>query len=228
MSGRTIAISDIHGCDTALTLLLKELSIQETDTVVILGDVIDRGPGSRQCIEQLLALRKQCRLVLLMGNHEEMLFDAMQNGRWADSWLLYGGREFLDSYGGDFNRIPVEHLDFLRNGKDYFATDSTIFVHGFLRWNVPVEQESARYLRWERYRPGLPPHVSGKRVICGHTAQSEGRPVGNENWLCLDTCAYCPHGRLSALEVDTETLWQSSQQGDTLGPIPLRNVLKNE
>ncbi len=54
MPGRTIAISDIHGCFTALDLLLRKLAPTQDDLLVVLGDVIDRGPDSRSCIDRLL------------------------------------------------------------------------------------------------------------------------------------------------------------------------------
>ena len=56
MPGRTLAIGDIHGCDVALTTLLERLSVVPDDTVVVLGDAVDRGPATRLVIERLLQL----------------------------------------------------------------------------------------------------------------------------------------------------------------------------
>lgn len=225
-SGRLIAVGDVHGCDLALETLLAVVAPQPQDCVVQLGDVIDRGPNSRRCIDLLLELRNRCRLIHLMGNHEEMLLDALAGGEWSrGGWLSYGGEEMLHSYGGSFDLIPAAHLDFIRNGKDYFETETTIFVHGNLRPEVPVEQETSEWLRWARFQPISRPHCSGKRVICGHTAQRHGRPVGGPYYLCLDTCAYCREGWLSALDVGTNTLWQTNQRGETRGPAPLDDLL---
>lgn len=222
-SGRTIAIGDIHGCDVALDLLLETIQPQPDDLLVILGDVIDRGPDSRRCIEQILELRRQVRVVHLMGNHEEMMLDAMQGGEWLDHWPAYGGAEMLESYGGGFENIPEEHLTFLRNSKDYFETESHIFVHGYLRPQMPPDQEETMWLRWARFQATSAAHISGKRVICGHTAQSNGMPVVCPHYVCIDTCAYCPRGFLSALHVESDTLWQANQAGKVLGPMALRN-----
>ncbi|MCA9056431.1 MAG: serine/threonine protein phosphatase, partial [Planctomycetaceae bacterium] len=171
-SGRTIAIGDIHGCQVALETLLEAVAPAADDRFVILGDVIDRGPGTRQVIDRLLTLRTECRVVHLMGNHEEMFLDALGGGSWQQSWLSYGGLQMLESYGGTVADIPSDHLDFIRGGKDYFETDTEIFVHGFLRPQVPVDHEHSQWLRWSRFEPTGQPHASGKRVICGHTAQS--------------------------------------------------------
>src|SRR4051812_9682650 len=69
---RTIAIGDIHGCDAALAALVAAIAPQPNDTLVVLGDFVDRGPNTRGVIDQLIELSQRCRLVTLLGNHEEM------------------------------------------------------------------------------------------------------------------------------------------------------------
>lgn len=225
-TGRTIAIGDIHGCDVALGLILDAIAPTADDTLVLLGDVIDRGPATRQCIDRLLELKSQCRLVHLMGNHEEMLLDALVGGQWSQTWYQFGGLEMLASYGGSFEKIPPAHMDFIRGGKDYFETETHIFVHGYLRSPVPVDHEHAQNLRWARFQPTSQPHASGRRVICGHTAQPDGLPIGSATYVCLDTCVYCPSGALSALDVESDLIWQATQAGDLRPPRPLSEILK--
>ena len=70
MPGRTLAIGDIHGSYAALATLLPVVSPGSDDTIVVLGDVVDRGPGSREAIDTLLELGKRCRVILIQGNHE--------------------------------------------------------------------------------------------------------------------------------------------------------------
>ncbi|MFV0444065.1 MAG: metallophosphoesterase family protein [Planctomycetaceae bacterium] len=223
--GRTIAIGDIHGCDTALAVVLEAISPTADDLLIVLGDVIDRGPGTKQCIDRLIKLSLNCRLVHLMGNHEEMFLDTLSGGPWSQTWFQYGGLEMLDSYGGSIDRIPAEHLDFIRNGKDFFETDTHIFVHGFLRRSVPVDQESVQWLRWSRFQPSAAAHCSGKRVICGHTAQASGLPIGNAHYVCIDTCVYCPTGALSALDVEANQLWRATQSARIHEAQPLAELL---
>src|SRR5688572_29457930 len=103
---RTLAIGDIHGCHIALENLLEQLQILPGDTVIVLGDVVDRGPGTKESIEQLLELQKSSSLIFLMGNHEEMMLDARKGDRIERAWLRYGGQETLDSYGGGYGMIP--------------------------------------------------------------------------------------------------------------------------
>lgn len=85
------------------------------------------GPNTRRCIELLLQLREQCRLVFIMGNHEEMMLSAGNDPRVAESWLGFGGRDVVESYDGDLDNVPAEHWDFLRSGREHFETDSDHF-----------------------------------------------------------------------------------------------------
>lgn len=80
MTERIIAIGDIHGCAKALKTLVDAIQPTEQDTLVFLGDYIDRGPESRGVIEQVMALGNHCTVVPLLGNHEEMLLGALAGG----------------------------------------------------------------------------------------------------------------------------------------------------
>lgn len=99
MAGRTIAIGDVHGCPDALAALTHAIVPGPADTVVMLGDYIDRGPGSRAVLDQLLALARRCRLIPLLGNHEEVLLDALRDTAHLRRWLGLGGADTLRSYG---------------------------------------------------------------------------------------------------------------------------------
>lgn len=221
MPERTIAIGDIHGYDVPLEALLARLSPTADDTVVLLGDVVDRGPNTRRCIELLLQLREQCRLVFIMGNHEEMMLSAGNDPRVAESWLGFGGRDVVESYDGDLDNVPAEHWDFLRSGREHFETDSDIFVHAAVLSDLPLDQQPTDALRWMKTTGREPEHSSGKRVICGHTAQRSGIPRTWPGWVCIDTCVYCDSGRLTALDCTQNLLYQADHDGNTYGPADL-------
>ncbi len=105
---RLIAIGDIHGHLQSLDTLLAAISPQATDTIVTLGDYVDRGDNSKGVIERLIQLKSRCNLVTIRGNHEEMMLDVIEYGQSPHSWLRYGGVDTLDSYGfvGDLSVIP--------------------------------------------------------------------------------------------------------------------------
>jgi len=223
VSGRILAIGDIHGCDVALRVLLEQLAPTPDDQVIILGDVVDRGPGTRQAVEQLIELRDRCQLVFLRGNHEEMLLDAHAGGDWSKSWLGHGGREALRSYGGRLDQIPREHLDFFNHAGDYYQTETDVFIHANLEPHVPLDKQNGMWLRWTHLTQLERPLPSGQRVICGHTSQKSGLPLQYPGWVCLDTYA---HGGkfLTCLEVGPDILYQSTQTGEFRGGLTLQDL----
>src|SRR5688572_4159032 len=98
LSPRTFAIGDIHGCAVALASLLAIVPLQPEDTVVTLGDYVDRGPDSRGVIEQLLELRSRVNLVPLRGNHEIMMIQARVSRVAYGEWCRCGGDTTVESY----------------------------------------------------------------------------------------------------------------------------------
>jgi serine/threonine protein phosphatase 1 len=223
--GRLLAIGDIHGCHIAFDTLLDHLAIMPSDTVVVVGDVIDRGPGTRQVIDRLLELRERCRLIFLLGNHEEMFLDSLTVEEVREPWLSFGGLETLISYGEhaeDTGELPADHIAFLRTGLDYFDTETTIFVHASLEPRRPVAEQTAEWLRWAKLTKQEQPLPSGQRVICGHTAQKDGRVWVGNGWVCIDTFAYGGMF-LTALDVGNDLVYQAGQSGEFRPPTTLRS-----
>jgi serine/threonine protein phosphatase 1 len=218
--GRVLAIGDIHGCNVALDTLLEQLAVTPEDTVVLLGDVIDRGPGTLEVIDRLLQLRDRCRLAFVMGNHEQMFLESLENHEIRGPWLEFGGLETLMSYGERAEatgQLPVEHVEFLKSSVDYFETESTVFVHANLEPGRPLAKQTAEWLRWTRFTGREKPLPTSKRVVCGHTAQKSGRPAIGDGWVCIDTYVYGGMF-LTALDVGKDLIYQASQTGDFRGP----------
>lgn len=223
MTVRTFAIGDIHGCDTAFQVLCDGLELKTDDRVVLLGDLVDRGPNSRGVIEYAMELREQCELIWLVGNHEEVMLASFESRHMFGNWLLIGGTQTLDSYGGDMKQIPPAHREFLATGRDYFETETEIFVHANLEPGVSLEAQTVQWLRWRHLTDWEYPHESGKRVVCGHTQQRSGRPLVHDGWVCLDTAAYRGNP-LTCLHVEEDICYQATQAGDWLVPKPLLEV----
>lgn len=212
---RLIAIGDIHGCLAALRSILDAIAPTGEDTIVTLGDYIDRGPDSRGAIDCLIQLRNSCRLVPLLGNHDEILVD-IRNGQadLFDNWLLFGGSATLMSYDTlQPEAIPQDHIDFLRNCPLYFETDTHIFLHGTYDPALPIERQSSQALVWGKIRPTPPgPHCSGKTIVVGHTAQRSGQVLDLGYLKCIDTCCY-GEGYLTAMDVESGQIWQADKTG---------------
>src|SRR6186997_2936681 len=122
MSARTIAIGDIHGCSQALGALIGAIQPAAGDTIVLLGDQVDRGPDTKGTLELILELEKRCHLVALLGNHELMLLDALNGALVLGPWLECGGAATVRSYDGKLKNMPPEHVAFIRGCKRYYET----------------------------------------------------------------------------------------------------------
>src|SRR3954469_16939939 len=94
----TIAIGDIHGNLNALEDVLAQLrrEARRDDTVVFLGDYIDRGPESKGCVDAVIGFQRDvdAQIVCLLGNHEDWLLRTLRDHR-CHSWLL--GMDALDT-----------------------------------------------------------------------------------------------------------------------------------
>lgn len=213
MPARTIAIGDIHGCRTALETLLEAIQPRAEDTVVTLGDYVDRGPDSKGVVSRLIELSEQCRLICLMGNHEEMMLSVMREGQPHDEWLRHGGIETLDSYGfdGSLDFLPPRHNAFFDALIDGFETETHLFVHAAYDPDLPLQDQSRYMLRWHSLRTGVPgPHFSGKTAVVGHTANRAGEVFNAGHLICLDTYCY-GGGWLTAMDVESGEIWQASE-----------------
>lgn len=224
MRRRTIAIGDIHGCSTALDALIEAIRPRREDVIVALGDFINRGADSRGVLDRLIDLGRRCRLIPILGNHDQMLLDARANRRpteWLPGYgpmlqfLEIGGYATLDSYGRgrDLSLIPDEHYEFLESCLDYHETDTHIFVHANYFPDIPMAEQPVGMLRWESLRQTTPgPHDSGKTVIVGHTSQKSGEILDLGHLICIDT--YCHGGGwLTGLDVDSGEVWQADRDG---------------
>jgi len=212
---RVIAIGDVHGCSLALRTLLEAIQPQREDTIITLGDCVDRGLDTRAVIDQLLELRGECRLVPIMGNHEEMMLSFLDGRVQADDWLAFGGDATVASYVTvrENRALPQNHEEFIRSWGDFWETDAHFFVHGGYHPEQPFAGQRWRVWRWHSLRQSVPaPHVSGKTAIVGHTAQKNGEILDVDYLKCIDTYCY-GGGWLTALEPATGQIWQADREG---------------
>ncbi len=215
---RTLAIGDIHGCNTALVSLLSIVQPAAGDRVVFLGDYIDRGPASREVIETLLAPGRLYSSVFLRGNHEAMILEAREDPLKANLWQSYGGLETLFSYGANYrpdwaSSIPDRHWGFFASTKRFFETENQIFVHACLDPELDMDEQPDWLLYWE-FLERLQPHKSGKRIIYGHTPQRSGEIKDMGFGVCIDT-GPAVGGWLTCLDVNSGNYWQANEKSLT-------------
>jgi len=185
----------------------------ERDTLVFIGDYIDRGPNSRAVIDKILDIRKKIKNVIcLLGNHEQMFLNYYLEQRDEELFMHNGGISTLISYGftreGSKNlKVPEEHMEFLTTLRPYYETDDYIFVHAGLRPGIPVDKQNIDDLIWIRYEFINSPYNFGKVVIFGHTPLSFTEPLTDKNKIGLDTGAVYG-GRLTCIELPEMKIYQ--------------------
>ena len=214
-TGRTFVIGDIHGCAVELDRLLEVIGPTTQDTIVFLGDYIDRGPSPKAVIERLLRLQHEGpRCVFLRGNHEDMFLAFLgRQGLYGDAFLFNGGEATLRSYGTEGRPAPVvaaalppAHLAFLLSLQLQYVTGDFLCVHAGVEATRPLDAQREEDLLWIRDEFILNPHPFPYTVLFGHTPQREvlldlpykvGLDTGVVYW-----------NRLSCLELEEKRLLQ--------------------
>jgi len=203
------AIGDIHGNLSHLERLMEEIKPvldPQQDTLVFLGDYIDRGPDSKGVVDFILQLREDLpQVVCLKGNHEAMFLDWVLKGENYDLYLYNGGGSTIRSYSqeGEF-KLPQAHLDFFDSLLLYYETEHYIFVHAGLRGGIPLAEQNPHDLIWIRDEFILSPHDFGKIVIFGHTPLQ--RVFKAPNKIGIDTGAVYG-GTLTCLELPAQRFY---------------------
>lgn len=211
------AIGDIHGSSVALKNLFALNVIKPDDTVVFLGDYVDRGPDTKGVLEWLINNKKNFHFEFILGNHEIMMTTAKSDPAKLIEWLHFGGASTLDSYniGDDANwadKIATEHWNLIESCKPYFETDKYIFVHAGLENGKPLTEQNKHSLFWKKYE--MPVAYSDNRiVICGHTSRKNGKIANFGHTICIDTYA---HGGmwLTCLNVTSGEYLQANNAGE--------------
>ena len=225
---RAYAIGDVHGRLDLLRQLLDRIARDNEARgpsrtyLVLLGDLIDRGPDSRGVIDHFLDSPPGfARCVFLKGNHEEFLLSVLEGeDEMVGSWLTYGGYECAESYGVSRgwtlnvssaevaerlrSAVPERHRGFLADMADSFQFGDYLFVHAGIRPGVPIEEQDGKDLRW--IREGFLDNRSdhGVMVVHGHTIVE--RPEQHPNRIALDTGAY-RSGVLTAIGLEGRERW---------------------
>ncbi len=187
------AIGDIHGCFDKLCALLDKINIDfANDTLIFLGDYIDRGPDSFHVVDYLINMKKKHnKVVFLKGNHEEMLLNYIA-GYDRYLYLTNGGQQTLESYmarpyNSKIGPIPAEHLDFFKSLALFYETNEYLFVHAGLKEKVNIEDQETDDLLWIRRSFIKTDYDFGKRVVFGHTPFPD--PLVEPNKIGIDTGA---------------------------------------
>lgn len=229
---RIYAIGDIHGCFNLLAELFQRIERDSLERgrartkIIILGDMVDRGPQSAEVCRLLYGLRDYEGVVCLKGNHEKAMTDTLAGDLNAlRFWLEYGGAWTLLSWGVDKRlideayrgerwqlalleafraAIPGEIAEWIANLPTHHREGDYFFVHAGIRPGVPLAQQSEEDMLWIR-EPFLGSWRRHEAVIVhGHTETETVSLSGTR--IGVDTGAYRT-GALTALGLEDNEQW---------------------
>lgn len=220
------AIGDVHGCAEALETLLAKIARHKRShfagrghRIVMLGDLVDRGPDSARVLDLCMGLEADGHIVL-PGNHDQMMHTALaltgaEPERAIAHWWANGAKATVQSYNArrlsdtdfwtGFERVPQAHRAFLATLLDQRPVhhrddaDGLVFVHAGVRPHKRLAEHTVEELLWSRdpafYGDAPVAWIEGLRVVHGHTPADA--PEIRANRVGLDTGAVYG-GRLSA------------------------------
>lgn len=131
---RNIIIGDVHGCIDEFESLLRKVQYNpEFDRVILLGDLVDRGPDSLAVLRKARELNLEC----VKGNHEDKFV------KWYKHKKNHG-QEY-------YHNLNDKDIQYILNMPLYIELDNLIIVHAGIKPNVPLAQQTADDLMYLRY-----------------------------------------------------------------------------
>ncbi|MEO9463683.1 MAG: metallophosphoesterase family protein [Marinomonas sp.] len=221
---RYYVVGDIHGRCDLFEALADAVDADDrasgpaNTTIVLLGDLVDRGADSAGVIRRAREWQRARKVRILAGNHEEMFLESFDDEEVLRHFLKHGGRETVLSYGiplADYNRlsvselltqlpsiIPQEDRDFLDGFEEKIIAGDYLFVHAGINPKRPIEEQTRKDMLWIRdrflsYEGPLP-----KVVVHGHTIFDDVEDRGIR--IGIDTGAF-RSGVLTALVLEDDT-----------------------
>lgn len=178
-------MSDIHGEYQMFLKMLEQIDFSDNDTLYILGDVVDRGPEPIKILQYII---DKPNIVLLRGNHEEMMLDALalQNNKEFVStinsrlWMRNGGFVTVDQ----FLELPFEEqkriYEYVKNTKLFEIVDNNLLVHAGIPMTLKTFEDDDELIKFLK-------HVSKDDLLWDRDM------VENEEYYLDYYYIYCGH-----------------------------------
>lgn len=226
---RTLAIGDIHGGLKGLIQILERIKITANDRLLFLGDYVDGWSESAQVIDFLIDLNKKHNCIFIKGNHDIWCEAWLESGNVDSVWVKHGGAETIKSYEGYTFKLKQEQLSFFKEMKNYYIDEQNrLFIHaGFSSMHGPEKEHYLTNYSWDRtlWEMALAMDIRIKKdslsypkrlllfdeIYIGHTPTLHydiDVPMQGCNVWNIDTGAGF-YGKLSAIDIDTKTVYQS-------------------
>lgn len=222
MYKRVLAIGDVHGQYEKLLDLWGKIKYNDNeDFLIFLGDYIDRGKQSLECLKFVKEKVEQNKNVhALKGNHEEMMLDYIKwnglNGCFKnDLWTSNGGLTTLQQLKQLDKKEYNELMDFVRNLEIFNdSIEGYFFVHAGIDPTIPFDLQSEDDMLWIRYDCYGNYNNNEITLVVGHTPvqyinKRKIKPLILENNIIMMDTGTAIKKKLSCMDVKTKKVWQS-------------------
>lgn len=215
---RLFAIGDIHGCfDSFKELIETQIQLSKDDKLVLLGDYIDRGNKSKEVVDYIIDLQeKGFDIITLLGNHEMLLLETLEDRKNLSKWIQNGGTETLKSFKIELvNDISPKYLDFFKNLQSYYSFEEFLFVHAGFNDKVVNPFQDTYSMIWKSQVTYTSPLLTDKIIVHGHRPMTikhcKKQIDENAQVINIDTgCVYkgkVGYGKLTAIELYSKKLF---------------------
>lgn len=220
---RTIFVGDVHGCIDEFNELLRKLSYDpKNDRLILLGDLIDRGPDSVAVVRKAREMQLEC----VMGNHEH---------KYVKWFRTQGTRVDVYDKKAFYNDLSDQDITYINDMRLYVELEDVIAIHAGLKPGIAISSQTKDDLMYLRYTDSDRKFISLKKinklgkeatgakfwtefwqgpksVVYGHNVHSYEDPLIEEvapGVYCygIDT-GCCFGGRLTALIWETKEIVQ--------------------
>jgi len=216
-------IGDVHGEFEKLKNLINQLPLDAN--ICFVGDLVDRGKNSAEVVDLIIKYKFDC----VLGNHELMMIEALDEGEYLDDWKLNGGNRTADSYLKYPDKKLTEHLDFMSKlpyfkyyefeGHKPLVVSHSYIHHIWFHKNYQYSKDTSedilhRHMHGKKLFDRPKELQSGIYNIFGHSVIEEARIT--DTYAMIDTgAAYPPqkgYGKLTALHYPSLQIIESNEE----------------
>lgn len=219
---RKFVIGDIHSHYDEMMELFEMVNFDfDNDTLISLGDLVDRGTKPIEVIETLMKIKK---FIHILGNHDEWLYQYLLTNNQPFEWISQGGKSTLAAYLNN-QEYQERHIAFFEKARLFYVDDENrLFVHGGFnhRIHFNLQLDNKELLIWDRsliltameYEQYDQTFTEFNEIFVGHTPTQflkESTPKKFSNLWMLDTGVYIS-GKLTIMNIETKEFWQSTSK----------------
>ena len=226
---RILAVGDIHGMYEKLINLMEKVQFNpKEDLLIFLGDYIDRGPQSLECVDYVMSLQQQYpeRVICLKGNHEAMCSNYYKYEGHKQSFMSEGNDlqmvlVWLDNGGKDtfrqFKKLKKTELQkrlrWMRTLSTYYQAGNYYFCHAGVEPYILLDKQREEDLLWI-HKWFIRMYHKNEIIVVGHTPvqRLDYPPVPqflDNNIILCDTGSFMDDGKLSCVDVLSKMFWQA-------------------